>query len=113
MAAGSPTWLGGREFDARVGPWAGEADDLLETSGRIRLSVGGDADREAGRVGLDHLAVADHQSYVAGCGHRPVRAGEKHQVAWLNLGSGDLRAPGPLLLRGPRDENARGPVRHH
>jgi len=42
-----------------MGPRPGEPDHLREASRGGRGAVGGDPDRESGRVGLDHLSPAD------------------------------------------------------
>src|SRR5215469_14380186 len=98
--------------DARVGPGAGEADWVRVTRGTSR-PVGRDPDREAGRVRLDHLAVADHQRDMARRGGGAVGTREEHQVARLFMTGRHPRTPDPLLLGGARDVDVGRPVGHH
>src|ERR1700735_4483415 len=103
MSAGG---LGRGQIDARMGPRTGESD-------RVPAAVGRDADREAGGVRLDHLPAADYQADVTGRGDGAVGSGEEDKVAWLHLTGADPWPPGPLLLRGARDIDARSPVGRH
>ena len=53
------------EHHAGMRPRAAEPDHGLVALGRAGRAVGGDADREAGGIRLDHLAMADHHRDVA------------------------------------------------
>lgn len=83
--------LAGGEHHAPMCPRPGEAD---HATSRVRR----DADREPGRIGLDHQAAADHQPDVTWRHHGAIAAGEESQIPWLDLIGGDLRPPQPLLL---------------